>query len=107
MPFDVAMKLYTPTTTMVKGVAKKVWDEGVVFNGSLRTFGGTENFSNDVYTVFDTATVDTWYDPVFKADCRVEILETGEIYDIISRPEDIGMRHQFCQFKMQKAGGKA
>lgn len=107
MPFDVAMRLLTPRTSIIKGVAYKEWDEGVVFNGSLRTYGGTENFSNDIYTVFDTATVDTWYDPIFKSQCRVEIIETGEVYEIISHPEDIGMRHQYCQFKMQKVGGEA
>jgi hypothetical protein len=56
--------------------------------------------------VFDTATVDTWYNPEITSDCRVYICETGEIYDVISRPENIGMRHQYMQFKLQKVGGK-
>ena len=110
MPFDVAMKLLVPTTTMVKGVAKKVFpdpaDVSEIFNGSFRTYGGTENMSNDVYTVYDTAVVDTWYNPLITSDCRIYICETEEVYDVISRPENIDMRHQYLQVKLQKVGGK-
>ena len=108
--FDVPMKLLTPTTTVVKGVTKKVYPDPKnitdVFFGSFRTYGGTENMSNDVYTVFDTGVIDTWYTPTITSDCKVCICETGEIYDVISRPENIGMRHQYLQFKVQKVGGK-
>lgn len=110
MPFDVAMKLLVPASTVVKGVTKKVFpqpeDVREVFFGSFRTFGGTENMSNNVYTVYDTAVIDTWYNPAITSDCRVYICETGEIFDVISRPENIGMRHQYIQFKLQKVGGK-
>ena len=110
MPFDVPMKLLVPTSTVVKGVTKKVYpnpeDVTEVFFGSFRTYGGTENMSNDVYTVYDTAVIDTWYNPAITSDCRVYICETAEIYDVISRPENIGMRHQYLQFKLQKIGGK-
>ena len=136
-PFTVAMKLLVPTETKVKGVVRKVFtssvieglfeypfriDEGnpvefsrkmeyldslPVFFGSFKTYGGTENFSNGVYTIYNTATVDTWFNPEIKADCEIYICETGEVYQIISEPEDINMRHQFMQFKVEKVGGKA
>ena len=110
MLFDVPMKLLVPTSTVVKGVTKKVFPDPEevteVFFGSFRTYGGTENMSNDVYTVYDTAVIDTWYNPAITSDCRVYICETGEVYDVISRPENIGMRHQYLQFKLQKVGGK-
>lgn len=110
MPFDVAMKILTPTTTMVKGVAKKVFPDPskveTTIYGSFRTYGGTENMSNDIYTVYDTAVVDTWYRPDITSDCRIYICETGEIFDVISRPENIDMRHQYLHFKLQKVGGK-
>lgn len=110
VPFNVAMKLLVPTETKVKGVTKKVYPEpediAQIFFGSFRTFGGTENFSNDVYMIYNTATIDTWYNPEITTDCRVYICETGEIFDVISPPEDINMRHQFMQFKVEKIGGK-
>lgn len=109
-PFTVAMKLLTPTETKVKGVTKKTFPDPAsvetVFFGSLKTYGGTENFSNDVFTIYDTATIDTWYDPSITSDCRIYLCETGEIWDVISRPENIDMRHQFMQLKVQKVGGK-
>ena len=110
MPFDVALKLLVPTSTVVKGVTKKVFpnpDEvSDVFFGSFRTYGGTENFSNDVFTVFDTAVIETWFNPNITTDCQIYLCETGEKFNIISKPENINMRHQFMKFKVEKVGGK-
>lgn len=108
-PFNVAMKLLVPTDTVVKGVTKKVFPEpedGILFFGSYRSFGGTENIANDLYTVYNTATVDTWYNPNIKSDCRVYICETGETFEIINAPENIDLRNQYLRFKIQKIGGK-
>ena len=109
-PFNVAMKILTPTSDVVKGVTKKTYsdpDESELFFGSFKTFGGTENFSNEIYTIFNTATINTWYNPHITTDCIIYICETGEEYDVISEPENINMRHQYMQFKVQKVGGKA
>ena len=109
VPFDVALMLLVPTSEVIKGVTKKTFptpEDGVLIYGSFRTYGGTENTSNDVYTVFDTGIIDTWYRPDIKSDCRVYICETGETYEIINRPENIEMRHQYLRFKVQKVGGK-
>lgn len=110
-PFDVAMKLLIPTSVVTKGVTQKTFpnpkDVETVFFGSFKTYGGTENFSNEVYTIYNTATIETWFNPNIKADCEIYICETGETYQIISEPENIDMRHQFLQFKVEKIGGKA
>ena len=110
-PFDVPMKLLIPIETTVKGVTKKTFpdpkDVTTIFWAGFRTFGGTESNVNDVYTIYDTAVIDTWYDPAFKADCQVYDIETGFFWEIISDPEDINRDHQFCQFKIRKVGGKA
>lgn len=110
-PFDCALKLLIPQTTMVKGVAKKTFPEPKdvekVFFASFKSYGGTENFSNDVYTVFDTAIIETWFDPAITTDCQIYDCETGKIYEVITAPEDIDRRHQFLQFKIQRVGGKA
>lgn len=108
IPFNVAFQLLIPTTERIQGVAKKIYpDTGEVFFGSFRTFGGTERTVNDVIEIDATATIDTWYRPDIKADCRILLCDTEQVYDIISEPEDIDMRHQFLQFKVRKVGGKA
>ena len=109
-PFTVAMRLRTPTETNKQGVASKTYSalkDSPLFYGSFRTFGGTEGVSNDGLTLIDTATINCWYDPMIKADCRVYIEETAAEYEIIGQPEDIGMRHQYLVFKVRRAGGKA
>ncbi len=108
MPFNVAMRLLVPTTTIVKGVEKPVYpdpQESFQFFGSFRTFGGTESNVNEVYSVVDTATIDTWYDPRFKANCRIYVEETGGTYGILGSPEDINMQHQFLKIRVQRLGG--
>lgn len=109
-PFDVAMKLMVPTFQMVKGVRKATFpdpkDVTAVFFGTFRTYGGTENFSNDVYTIFDTAVINTWYNPAIKQDCQIYICQTGQTYRIITPPENINMRNQYMSFKVEKVGGK-
>lgn len=108
-PFNVPMKLLKPSGDRVLGVLDKSFstpaDSELIF-GSFRTFGGTENTRNDVYTIIDTGVVDTWYRPDIKADCRIYLCETEQTYEIVSDPEDIDFRHQYMQFKVKKVGGK-
>ena len=109
-PFNVAMKILVPTGERVQGALKKTFSAPAAskgFNGSFKTFGGTENIKDCVLTVVDTAVIETWYRPDIKADCQIYVCETGAVYEIIGTPEDINMRHQFMKFKVQKAGGKA
>ena len=109
-PFNVAMKLLVPVTSNPYGAAKKTFSapaESELFYGSFRTFGGTENLKDGQYTTINTAVIDTWYRPDIKADCQIYLCETGQIYDIVSDPEDIDFRHQYLQFKVKKVGGKA
>jgi hypothetical protein len=107
--FTVAMKLLVPTSKMVKGTRVDTFsdpEESRTFFGSFRTYGGSENLSNEVLTIFDTAIIDTWYNPDIKQDCRILVLETGKEYNIISVPENIDMRHKYMQFKVQRVGGR-
>lgn len=112
-PFNVAMKLLTPTwTTAANSTRKKTYpapddvpDDNVFFC-SFRTFGGTEVERNGLTVIENTATVETWFRPDIKADCRVVLLQTGDIYDILGTPENIEMRNQFLKFKVRYVGGR-
>lgn len=108
-PFNVPMKLLVPTETNVTGTTKKTFSDpesSELFFASFRTFGGTESERNGVYTLINTAVINTWYRPDIKANCRIYLCETEQEYEIISDPEDINMRHQYLQFKVRKIGGK-
>lgn len=109
-PFTVPMKLLVPTTSSSYGVVTKSFSDpkdSMLFYGSFRTFGGTENTANGLYTVISTGVIDTWYHPDIKADCEIYLCDTGDIWEIVSEPEDIDYRHQYMQFKVHKIGGKA
>ena len=107
MPFDIAFKLLIPITTSEKGVTVKHYEDGAVFMASMRTYTSDKNDTDDVYTPYVSTVIDTWYNPDIKADCMVELLETGERYSIETEPENVSMRHQFMQFRIRKVGGKS
>ena len=107
-PYSTPIELFIPTLTTSKGVTKKVYpEEGIRLNCSFKTYGGTETTTNDVYTIQDTANIETWYRPDIKADCRVKVLQTGAFYEIINEPENIDMRNQFVKFRIRAIKGGA
>lgn len=107
-PYSTACELLIPTYSATKGVPVKTFPEtGIQIFCSWKTYGGTETTNNDVFTVVDTAKVETWYRPDIKSDCRLKVLQTGDVYEIIGKPENIDMRNQFLQFKVQAVEGGA
>lgn len=107
-PFITPVEVLTPTLTSVKGVGKKTYpEEGFVINASVRAFNGTETLINGAYVVLDTVVVETWFRPDIKSDCRIRLVESGDVYEILGKPEDIGMRHQFLKFKAKAVEGGA
>lgn len=107
-PFDTPIKLLTPTWENIKGVRKKVFSEdGDLLFCSFKTFGGTEKDVNGVYSIEDTANVETWYRPDIRSDCGIMLADTGAVYEIINDPENINMRNQYCKFKVKRVKGGA
>lgn len=109
-PLTVAMVLLVPTYAKALGVDGKTFPaikDGIPFNGNFRTFGGTEREVNGVYSVVDTAIIETWYSPAIKSDCRVVIRDSGAVYEIINEPENIELRNQYMKFRVQRVKGGA
>jgi len=107
-PFTVPIKLIVPVWEKVKGVRTKVYpQDGNLLYCSFKTYGGTESNSDGVYTVEDTANVETYYRPDIASDCRVLLPDTGAVYDIINAPENIDMRNKYCKFKVRRVNGGA
>lgn len=107
-PYTTAIELLVPTYTPVKGVRMKTFPAtGIRLNCSFKTYGGTETTVNDVLAVVDTAQVETWYRPDITPDCRIKVLQTGDVYRILGKPENVDMRNQFVRFKVQGIEGDA
>lgn len=104
--FTVPLQLLIPTYATVKGVRVKQYPEqGEIIFCSFKTYGGTEQNVNGVYSVIDTAVIETWYRPDLRSDCAVKT-EDGAVYEVLGVPENIEMRNQFLKCKVQrKAGG--
>lgn len=109
-PLTVPMMLLIPTYTEKLGVRVKTYPsvaDGVLIYGSFRTFGGTERDIDGVYSIENTATVETWYRPDIRSDCRIALVATGEVYDILGEPENIEMRNQYLMLKVLQVRGGA
>lgn len=107
-PFNVPLILLVPTITTVSGVDKKSFpalSEGIQFFGSFKTYGGTERDVNGIYSIIDTASIETWYRPDIKSNCRIGIPDTGAIYEILNEPENINMRNQYLKFRVKRVKG--
>lgn len=113
-PYNVPFRILIPTMTIEKGARVKVYQEEPTTRFcSFRTFGGTESIVNGIYSLIDTATIETWYTPELAADTRVRIFPTdgsselGEVYEVIGSPENIEMRNQYTVCKVRKVTGGA
>lgn len=107
-PYSTAVELLIPTYSKNKGVTNKSFPtSGIRLDCSWKTYGGTETTNNDVYTIEDTANVETWFRPDIKSECRIKLLATGDIYEIMGKPENINMRNQFIKFKVKAVQGGA
>ena len=109
-PFDTPMLLYPVTgTDTVMGVTVNTYAAvGILFYGSFATYGGTERAVNGLYSVEDTATVETWYRPEFTASARVALANNqAKLYQIVGEPEDIEQRHQFTKMRLTRVAGGA
>ena len=109
-PFTVPMILLIPTYSEEAAVTVKTFpalNKGIAINGNFKSYGGTEREVNGVYSVEDTAIVETWFRPDIKADCRLALAESSAIYEIIGEPEDIELRHQYLRIRVRRVKGGA
>lgn len=102
------VKLLIPTgTEKVNGVTRYTYpDDGDVIFVNWKSYGGTEQTVNGVYSILDTANITTWYRPDIAANCRL-LREDGAIYKIISEPENIEMQNRILTFKVERVKGGA
>lgn len=107
-PFTVAMELLIPSYSKEYGVETKSFPaEGIRINGNFKSYGGTERDVNGVYSIEDTAVVETFFRPDIKSDCRVRVLQNNNEYEIFSEPENIELRNQWMKFKVRRVKGGA
>lgn len=110
LPFSVPLLLLKPTYTKSGGVRVPVYSanaDGILIYGTFKTYGGTDQNVNGVYSVIDTADVETWYRPDITSDCLIALADTGERYEILGVPENIDRRNQFLKIKVQRVKGGA
>lgn len=88
------------------GVETWIWPEqGKIIFANLKSYGGTERVSNGLLVIEDTTVLTTWYRPDIAANCRVRIVQTGALYEIMNEPENLEMRNQILICKLRRVKG--
>ena len=106
----IPLILLIPTYRTVSGVPTKTFSQvsdGILIYGNFKSYGGTERDVDGLYSIEDTAVVETWYRPDIKSDCRICVAQTGAVYEIWHEPENINMSNQFLRFKVKRVKGGA
>lgn len=80
-------------------------EDGPIIWANMKSYGGTERVSNDLLVIDDTMTMTTWYRPDIAANCRVRIMQTGALYEIIGAPENLELRNQILICKLRRVLG--
>lgn len=102
--YRTACKLYVVTDyEKVNGKRKPIYEEAnnSGFFAKVKSYGGTETNENGRIKIIDTIEVTCTYRPDIKYLSRIEIVSTGELYEVISKPENIDMRGIELFFKCQ------
>ncbi len=108
-----SIQMTTACTLLVPSLGPKVrgtqtydWpQDGPIFFANLKSYGGTERMANDLWVIEDTLMLTTWYRPDITANRRVQIMQTGAIYEIINEPENWELRNQFLVCKLKRVKG--
>lgn len=107
-----ACRLIAPTGVKhVGGKDVKLWpteaEEAAapVIFANIKAYGGTETVKNGLLVIEDTLTMTAWYRPDITAGCRIRILQTGALYEIINAPENWEMRNQDLVCKLRRVCG--
>lgn len=109
--FNVPMIVLTPTYSTVGGVRKKTFsavENGFLIYCTFKTYGGTEQQVNGLYSIEDTANIETWFRPDITSGCRIALADNPSVvYEIISEPENLQMKNQYLLFKVSRVKGGA
>lgn len=103
--YSTPLKILIPVYKKYNGVISKTYEEGFVIFASFKTFGGTDKVVNGIYSIEDTAYVETWYNPEIKSDCQVERLSDGAKFEILGEPENIEESFKILKFKVRRMKG--
>lgn len=87
----------------VNGNRKPIYEEAqdAELMANVKSFGGTEINENGRIKILDTIEVKCNYRPDIKYRSRIERLDTGEMYEIISKPENIDGAYTELYFKCE------
>ncbi len=90
-----------------RGRVQRTYADSFIFPCNFATHGGTESVVDGLLVIDETATITSRYFPEIKANCRIKLLQSGAVYEIIAEPENVEMRNMWLIFKVRRIKGGA
>lgn len=103
--YSTPLRILVPTYEKYNGVTSKTYEEGPIIFASFKSFGGTDKVVNGIYSIEDTAYIETWYTPNLKSDCQIERLSDNAKFEILGEPENVEEGFKILKFKVRRVKG--
>lgn len=104
-PYNVYIQVLNKTTVKKGGVNVDTYVPGKRFWCSCITYGTSETKFTDLQAVKSEWSVETYYTSHIKKGDQIKVLSTGEVFDIIGKPENVRMMNKYLKFKMVSING--
>lgn len=101
-------RIHHATYTKVNGVNTKTYEpeEDIIWL-AVKSYGGTEEVINGVYTIIDTVEFTGYFTPNLHSEDRIELVGSSDMFEILNTPENIDNRGAFMRFKGRRLNGKS
>lgn len=90
-----------------RGRVQRTYADSFIFPCNFSSYGGTETVVNGVLVIDETATITSRYFPEIAANCRIKLLQSNAVYEVIGEPENVGMANLWLIFKVRRIKGGA
>ena len=107
MTTPLKLLIPSPNSKIVNGVPVNEFidAEDPIFLASFKTYGGTEQNINGVYSIRDTASIVCFYRPDIKSNCKIVRLTDNAVFKVLAEPENVDERNQFLKFRVERIKG--
>ena len=106
LPFRTPFKILKRSIKKVNGVnQEKFTEQKETLYCTAKSYGGTEKIINDVYTIVDTLTFQTYYTPAISKGDKILLLDDNSEYEVLASPENINRANKWLVFKGERFSG--
>lgn len=103
--FNVWFQLLKRTITHTGGVNVEHYVEDLKAKCSLITYSTNDTTTAQLKNTTSSWNFETYFTKAITTGDRIKILATGEVFDIVGKPENVRMENKYLKCKLVEANG--